>query len=153
MKANISHSDSADGVVNDPEKVTLWHTNGKPMTVNFADLAFWLDQGFRYTKVDLAATLAELKAVFPEALDAVVRYVEGVTHDGEIDPDDTAAQATAQYAMRRLELAWGQLVRDIETLFPIKQGQPVKMRASDGTPIDVDPGQVELYLGQGWSRR
>jgi hypothetical protein len=149
-ESTIPHESSVEAALNAPHDVTLYHPNGKSITVDPADVAFWLDQGFRQSKADPEATVAELKALFPEALDAVLRWVQGVTADGVIDPADDAAQATAQLAMRRLEVVWGQLVRDIEALYPVAQGQAVQMQTTGGQTVEVDPNQVTHYLEQGW---
>lgn len=146
----IPHSAGVEAELNAPHDVTLYHPAGKAITVAAADEAFWLDQGFRRSVADPEATVGELKALFPEALDAVLRWVKGVTSDGQIDPSDDAAQATAQLAMRRLEVVWGQLVRDIEALYPVAQGQPVQMQTPDGKTVDVDPAQAADYQAQGW---
>lgn len=151
-KSTIPHGAAVGAELNAPHDVTLYHPNGKSITVGADDVAFWLDQGFRQSKADPEATVAELKALFPEALDTVLRWVQGVTTDGVIDPADDAAQATAQLAMRRLETVWGQLVRDIEALYPITQGQAVQMQTADGTTVDIDPSQVEHYTAQGWTQ-
>jgi hypothetical protein len=151
-KSTITHAVESDAVLNGPEEVTLFHASGKTIRVPEADAAFWLDQGFRHDIADLGATVAELKAVFPEALDAIVRYAEGVQVDGVIDPSDDAAKATAEYSMRRLELLWGQLNRDINYRYAVKQGEAVAMATPDGTAMDVDPNDVERYLEQGWTR-
>lgn len=149
-ESTIPHSAGVEAELNAPHDVTLYHPSGKSFTVGAADVAFWLDQGFRQSKADPEATVAELKALFPEALDAVLRWVRGVTEDGQIDPSDDAAYATAQLAMRRLEVTWGQLVRDIEALYPVAQGQAVQMQTTDGRTVDVDPAQVADYQAQGW---
>lgn len=152
-ESKIPHSAAVGAELNAPLDVTLYHPNGKSIAVGAGDVAFWLDQGFRQSKADLEATVAELKALFPEALDAVLRWVSGVTADGQIDPSDDAAQATAQLAMRRLEVVWGQLVRDIEALYPVVQGEPVRMQTADGAAVEVDPAQVAHYEAQGWTQQ
>jgi hypothetical protein len=150
-KSTVDSTAGLEAALNAGETVTLYHPNGKTMTVDRADLDFWLNEGYRQTRADPTATADELKALFPEVLDAVLRYVSGVTSDGVIDTSDEAAQATAHQAMRRLEQLWGQLVRDIESLYTVAQGQSVPMRMPDGSAVNVDPGQVDHYLTQGWT--
>lgn len=150
-ETTIPQAAGVDAALNAGEMVVLYHPNGKAVTVDRADLDFWLNEGYRQTKADPQATADALKALFPEALDAVLRYVQGVTSDGAIDTGDTAAQATAQQAMRRLEQLWGQLVRDIESLYTVTQGQSVPMLMPDGSKRDVDPNDVALYEAQGWT--
>lgn len=151
-KSNVQHAAGVDATLNGPGEVTLYHPNGKTIRVEQGDLPFWLDQGFRQTVADPKATAAELKAVFPAALDAIMDYVKGVTKDGEIDPSDNAAQAVAYQAMRKLETLWGQLVRDIEAQYGVKQGDAIAMLDADDQPRDVDPAQVEHYQAQGWTK-
>lgn len=150
--STVPHAAEAAAELNGPGEVTLFHTSGKTIRVAADEVQFWLDQGFRQKPADLSATVGELKALFPEALDAIVRYAEGVSADGVIDPADDAAKATAEYAMRRLEKLWGQLDRDINYLYPIKQGHGVAMTMPDGTETEVDPNDVDLYVSRGWTK-
>jgi len=150
-RSTVDSTAALEAALNAGETVTLYHPNGKTMTADRADLDFWLNEGYRQTKADPTATADELKALFPEALDAILRYVQGVTSDGTIDTSDGAAQATAHQAMRRVEQLWGQLVRDIESLYTVAQGQSVPMLMPDGSKADVDPAQVDHYLAQGWT--
>jgi hypothetical protein len=147
----VPHSSSAVAELNAPPEITLFHSSGKAIRVPEADEEFWLTQGFRRQVADVRAVAEELKATFPAALDAILLYVEGVTKDGHIDPADSAAQATAAYAMRKLEEQWGLLVTAIEMRYPMKQGKSVLM--SNGVEqMEFDPNDVALYESKGWKK-
>lgn len=150
-QSTIANESALSAEVNAPAEVTLFHDAGKVIHVLASDVEFWLSQGFRQQPIDITGRAQTLKALFPAALDAVIAFAEVAQQHGHIDPASEAAQATAAYAMRQLEAAYGALIRDIEAAYPVLQGSAVPM-SQNGQTILVDPAQVDHYAAQGWAR-
>ena len=148
----IPHDATAEAAINDPNALlTLYAPDGEAIQVQASKEAAWLTRGFSRTQADPETTLAALELALKEAPKAVRAYVKGVLHDGQIDPADTAAQATAYTALELVTQLWGQLVADLHRRYPMRQGEAVTL-TRDGASMTVDPGQAEAYIEEGWSR-
>jgi hypothetical protein len=166
--------------VNAPQLVELFNIDGKGIRVPMADTEYWIRQGFSYQRYDPLALLENFLTLWPAVEDAIKDYVHGVTEDGEIDTSDVALQMTANKAMGMLIEVWDTLQRTINSRYPVKQAEPVKMYEPIGqrkesndrsvavpwavltagerksqTPEwherNVDPGQVNYYRSAGWT--
>lgn len=149
--SNISHDSSAAGSVNEPILVTLYAPDGEPIQVRSDKVESWLTKGFSQTENDPEKLLAEFKVAVEAVLKPVQAYVQAVTSDGYIDTADLAAQAVAYTAVEQVGSAWVALANTITTLYPVRQGEAVRMKAGENY-VDVDPNQVALHREQGYKK-
>jgi len=155
---NIPSETAFEAQVNGLVEVTLYDSFGKAIKVTAADEAHWLARGFTRKAGDPMALLGELTALMDAAKPAITKMVEGVVGDGVIDRSDQAQLATARHAMQLVEIAWGDLQTALFALFPLSEGAGITLfkieQNADGREIrqevTVDPGQVDLYVEQGW---
>lgn len=155
---NIPNETGFEAEVNGPVEVTLYDSFGKAIKVQAADEAHWLARGFSRRAGNPTALLSELTALMDAAKPAITKLVEGVVGDGVINRSDQAQLAAARHAMQLVETTWGDLQTALFALFPLSEGAGVTLakieRNASGQEIrqeiTVDPGQVDLYVGQGW---
>lgn len=150
IESTIPIEDHVEAVVNGPVLIPLYAPDGRVIHVAPGDVEPWLRAGFQRSLLDPAQALQALKALFPAAWDAIERYVTGVISDGQIDPADDAAAATAQIAMHEFEQAWGDLQRAITQRYPMRQAPAIRMRDARGREADVDPSQAVEFAANGW---
>jgi hypothetical protein len=127
MRSDNPNTTATDAAVNVPAQVTLYDQSGRSVSINEADRDHFLSLGFRVSKFDIEDAASELKALFAAALDAVTDYIDGVTSDGVIDTSDTAAAATAERAMREVEVAWFNIQNAIHAGYPVAQAEPTTL--------------------------
>jgi hypothetical protein len=151
-ESTLPHSTATDALVNAPGEVTLYSIDGRALRVSEADVDAWLRDGYRWTKADPKTSAAELASAFAAAHAAIDVYVEGVINDGAIDSADSAAQATAEAAMRHVEVTWNQLQLDLFALYPVRQGESVLLVDENSREFEVDPNQAADYTDQGYKK-
>lgn len=152
IESTIPHADELTAVKNEPVLIPLYAVDGRTIYVAPGDVESWLALGFQRSLFDPIAAAAALKALFPAAQQAIELYVDGVVADGEIDPADDAAAATAQVAMQELEQAWGALQRGLALRYPMRQAPAIRMQDARGREADVDPAQVAEFALSGWKQ-
>ena len=151
---------AADAVVNNPPPVELYSQDGRPVTVAFADVDYWLTHGLTREKHDPVEAGNEFSLLCDSTKAAVEAYLKVVIDDGIIDQHEASAMAVAEQAMEDLTQCWDRLHSALHARFPIKQGTGVRMRATEdiigafglvqhaaGSELEVDTSQVEFWQG------
>ncbi len=152
--ATTTHS-GISAEVNAPIVVTLYDASGRQIRAAAADVEYWLDQGFRRGVIDLPSTKESLRLLCDAVCQTYTAYIDGVLRDGQIDPSDTAQAAAASTAVVELAQVINNIEQAVAAEYDIFQPDGVRVRRTHpdtGEPEEtfVDPGQVDLYAGEGW---
>jgi len=152
VTSEVEHFATVESALTAAPQVTLYNDHGRRITVDEADVDYWLGQGFRREKLDVLLLRQEVLLALRAAVPAVERFVDVALADGVLDPDDQGDYAAACMAMAHLVDRWNWLNYAVSAQFPVAQGEGVLMRAPDGLEHRIDPGQVATYEAEGFSR-
>lgn len=147
---STSPHDTTVGAAINQARTVLYDENGKGIEIAEADAAYWLGKGFTRSPADPEEAHDEFQQVLLVAAQRVNVYVAGCVEDGVIDHGDTANRYAAAQAFVELEGAWRKLNRALEGKYPKLEPEPARLVNMDGAEVNIDPGQVELYLAAGW---
>lgn len=150
----IENASAIDATVN-PESplVTVYNLDGRMIAVPEADLATWIRDGWSREALDPKAEFEGLRVMADATVTAIGAAVEGVTADGYVDTADRAFVAQAGVALAEFVSQGTKVLRALEARYPARNNsEPVALINDTGGRTEVDPGQVETYLAQGWSR-
>ena len=142
--------DALAAVNQGPALVTLYNPAGDAIHVGAGEVAKWLAQGFRQTRVDLRAELDALRARFKAAHLALEALIVCVEVDGELDPHEEAQLHAARVAAADLAGSMAAILSAAELAYPLAQGQAILLVDAHGEHIFVDPNQREQYRAMGW---
>lgn len=149
QKANVSDVESnlaVEARVVPAGYTQLYAPSDDPVWVPDESVPRFLASGFRFAIVDPH----EAAQAFLAAVRALVPAAETVVADVESDSEAYFSNAMVAYqAVQNVANTWA-------ALGPVLFGQPeqaagVKMKNAAGQPVEVDPGQVEAYVAQGFS--
>ena len=119
MGAIIPIQDQVSAEKNGLNLVQLWAADGSHDLYVSADKADLMQRayGFRRTRLDLDATLADAKALFAPTEAALDAYIADVKASGFVNTHHEASRATLLAAWELLNQTLARLVRDSVTLY------------------------------------
>lgn len=148
--------------------VELWK-DGITVTVSSRDVPRMLAQGWLTdSPEDIPGLLAEIQILCGTLADNIKLFVEGVTADGFIDPQDGANYAAALQTRYLVDQRIEELLRIAHAAYPMRQAEPSRavhpvtgeehlhdpsqhpLLDPEGNLRAVDPAQVERLVGAGW---
>jgi len=145
MQMNAPHAATVEAGTGLPEVTQVHAPDGRAAWVHAGEVDRWLSEGWSRAPLDAAVLAAELPPLFRETERLWAEYVRGVVNDGAIDTSDVAQAAAAHTALNLLTRQCALVEHAIVSRYPVRQGAGITMRTPDGTPTQVDPGQVGLY--------
>lgn len=145
---------AASGTVNGPAVIPLYR-DGREIAVPESDVEHWLGEGWLRDPIQPAAAVGELRTMATAMVQAFEVLVSEASEAEDLDTRDGSALHVAQRAYEEVAQACANVLQAIQTATPVRQAAGQWMHRGSGDEheeIRVDPGQMELYEGQGWTK-